>query len=131
MVALTAAQADRIADAALGAGVEHRFAPRCAVVLDTGGHALVVKRDEWPSIGRVEIATGTAHGCLAIEFGARELARRADTMPKFFTALANVFPKGIVPVPGGVLDRERIVAADQDGSFHRVPPWHTSGAVER
>ena len=107
MAALTLTQADRIADAALGAGVEHGFAPLCVVVLDTGGHALMAKRDERSSIGRVEIATGKAHGCLAIGFGARELARRADAVPKFFTALANVVPKGIVPVPGGVLVRDR------------------------
>ena len=107
MAALTLAKADRIADAALAAGDEHGFAPLCVVVLDTGGHALVVKRDERSSIGRVEIATGKAHGCLAMGFGGRELARRADAVPKFFTALANVIPKGIVPVPGGVLVRDR------------------------
>ena len=56
MAALTLAQADRIADAALGAGGDHGFAPLCVVVLDTGGHPLVVKRDERSSIGRVEIA---------------------------------------------------------------------------
>jgi len=28
-------------------------------------------------------------------------------------------------------DHEPIVAVVQDGSFHWVPPWHTSGAVER
>ncbi len=75
-------------------------------MLDAGGHALVVKRDERSSIGRVEIATGKAHGCLAMGFGGRELARRADAVPTFFTALAAVLPKGIVPVPGGVLVRD-------------------------
>ncbi len=58
----------------------------------------MVKRDERSSISRVEIATGKAHRCLAIGFGGRQLARRADAVPKFFTALATVIPKGIVPV---------------------------------
>ena len=103
---LTLAAADRIADVALAAGSEHGFAPLCVVVLDAGGHALVVKRDERSSIGRVGIAIGKAHGCMAMGLGGRELARRADAVPKFFTALASVLPHGIVPVPGGVLVRD-------------------------
>ena len=106
MGALTLAQADRIADAALGEGGNRGFAPLCVAVLDAGGHALVVKRDERSSIGRVEIAVGKAHGCLAIGFGGRELARRADAVPQFFVALSSVLPKGVVPVPGGVLVRD-------------------------
>ena len=104
--ALTLAAADRVADEALATGRAHGFAPLCVVVLDAGGHALVVKRDERTSIGRVEIATGKAYGCLAMGFGGRELARRSDAVPKFFTALSDVLPKGIVPVPGGVLLRD-------------------------
>ncbi|MET0911561.1 MAG: heme-binding protein [Ilumatobacteraceae bacterium] len=106
MGALTLAQADRIADAALGEGGNRGFAPLCVAVLDAGGHALVVKRDERSSIGRVEIAVGKAHGCLAMGFGGRELARRADSVPQFFVALSSVLSKGIVPVPGGVLVRD-------------------------
>lgn len=107
MSGLTLAQADQLVEAALAAGREHGFAPLCVVVLDAGGHALVVKRDERASIGRVEIATGKAHGCLAMGFGGRALAQRAAAVPQFFTALATVLPKGIVPVAGGVLIRNR------------------------
>ncbi len=39
-------------------------------------------------------------------FGGRELARRAQAMPQFFTALSTIFPDGMVPVPGGVLIRD-------------------------
>ena len=38
--------ADRIADAALAAAADHGFSPMTVVVLDPGGHLLVVKRDE-------------------------------------------------------------------------------------
>lgn len=107
MTAITLATADVIADAALTTGAERGFTPLCVVVLDAGGHALVIKRDERSAIGRVEIATGKAHGCLAMGLGGRELARRADAVPRFFTALASVLPHGIVPVPGGVLVRDR------------------------
>ena len=103
---LTLAQASAIVDAALAEGRERGFAPLCAVVLDSGGHALALKRDERASIGRPEIATAKAAGCLGMGFGGRELAKRAQAVPDFFAALGAVFPKGIVPVAGGVLIRD-------------------------
>ncbi|OYX16510.1 MAG: GlcG protein, partial [Sphingomonadales bacterium 32-67-7] len=81
------------------------FHPLCAVVLDPGGHPLVVLRDHQASISRPEIATAKAAGCLGMGFGGRELARRAQAAPGFFSGLATVFPKGILPVAGGVLIR--------------------------
>ena len=103
---LSLALADQIVDAALAAAAEHGFPPMTVVVLDTGGHSLVVKRDERSGIGRVEIAMGKAHGCLAMGFGGRELARRADSVPKFFTSIGQLLPHGIVPVAGGALIRD-------------------------
>lgn len=103
---LSLAVADRIVDAALAASADHGFPPMTVVVLDSGGHLLVVKRDERSGIGRVEIAMGKAHGCLAMGFGGRELARRADAVPKFFTSIGQVLPHGIVPVAGGALIRD-------------------------
>ncbi len=38
-------------------------------------------------------------------FGGRELKKRAEAMPGFFTGLQAAFPKGMLPVPGGVLVR--------------------------
>jgi uncharacterized protein GlcG (DUF336 family) len=111
---LTLDQASTIVDATLSEGKARGFAPLCAVVLDTGGHALALKRDERASISRPEIATAKAAGCLGMGFGGRELAKRAATVPGFFTAIGQVFPKGIVPVAGGVLIRNadgRLVGA--------------------
>jgi uncharacterized protein GlcG (DUF336 family) len=62
-------------------------------------------RDHNASISRPEIAIAKAAGCLGMGFGGRELARRAQAMPGFFAGLAAVFPKGILPVTGGVLIR--------------------------
>jgi uncharacterized protein GlcG (DUF336 family) len=75
-------------------------------VLDRGGHALALLRDEQASIGRAEIATAKAAGCLAMGFGGRELAKRAQAVPHFFASLPEILPKGIVPVAGGVLIRD-------------------------
>ena len=105
MSGLTLDQALTIARATLAEGARRGCAPLCAAVLDPGGHPLAVLRYERASIGRPEIATGKAAGCLAMGFGGRELAKRAQAAPGLFTALAGLLPGGIVPVAGGVLIR--------------------------
>jgi uncharacterized protein GlcG (DUF336 family) len=102
---LTLNQANAILKAAMAAGQTHGFAPLCVVVLDAGGHALALQRDERASISRPQIAMAKAAGCIGMGFGGRELAKRAQAVPSFFTALTAIFPNGIVPVPGGVLIR--------------------------
>lgn len=103
---LTLKHAAAITDAALEHGRNAGFAPLCIVVLDVGGHALALKRDERASISRPQIATAKAAGCLGMGFGGRELAKRAAAAPGFYAALASVFAQGIVPVAGGVLIRD-------------------------
>lgn len=103
---LTLDQALTIARETIAEGTARGFAPLCVAVLDTGGHPVALLRGDGASISRPEIATAKAAGCLGMGFGGRELARRAEAMPQFFAALAAVFPKGIVPVAGGVLIRD-------------------------
>ena len=105
-ISLTLEQALAMAQAALAEGRRLDLAPLCVAVLDSGGHALTVLRDERASISRPEIATAKAAGCLGMGFGGREIAKRAASVPAFFAALNGIFPKGILPVPGGVLVRD-------------------------
>jgi uncharacterized protein GlcG (DUF336 family) len=103
---LTFDQALAIAKATLEEGRRRDFAPLCAVVLDAGAHPVVVLREDGASISRPEIATAKAAGCLGMGLGGREIAKRAAHVPHFFAALTTVLPKGILPVPGGVLIRD-------------------------
>ena len=96
-------QADLIADKALQKGRELKFAPLTVVVLDAGGQIKVLKREDNASLLRPEIALGKAWGVLGMGFGGRELARRAELMPMFFTALNAMSGGRMVPVAGGVL----------------------------
>jgi uncharacterized protein GlcG (DUF336 family) len=105
-MSLTLDQALAMAQATLAEGKRLGFAPLCVAVLDTGGHALALLRDETASISRPEIATAKAAGCLGMGFGGREIAKRAAAVPNFIAALNGIFPKGILPVPGGVLIRD-------------------------
>lgn len=103
---LTLESALLIAQTTLREGKARGFASLCVVVLDGAASPMVVLRDERASLNRPEIATGKAAGCIGMGFGGRELARRAQAMPHFFAAINGVFPRGIIPVPGGVLIRD-------------------------
>jgi uncharacterized protein GlcG (DUF336 family) len=105
-MSLTLDQALTIAQAVLREGADRGFAPLCAAVLDAGGHPVALLRGDGASIGRPEIATAKAAGCLAMGLGGRALAQRAERIPHFFAPLATILPNGIVPVPGGVLIRD-------------------------
>jgi uncharacterized protein GlcG (DUF336 family) len=98
-------QALTIATSAIREGTKRGFQPLCIAVLDPGAHVLALLRHEKASIGRPDIAIAKAAGCLSMGFGGRELARRAQEIPQFFTVLAAIFPKGIIALPGGVLIR--------------------------
>lgn len=102
---LTLDQALGIAQVTLAEAAAEGFLPLAVAVLDVAGQPLAILRDERSSLNRADIAIGKAAGCLAMGFGGRELAKRAAAMPAFMTAVATIFPKGIVPVPGGVLIR--------------------------
>jgi uncharacterized protein GlcG (DUF336 family) len=99
--------ASQIIDVALAKGRELALGPLCVVVLDAGGHLIAAKREDEASLLRPDIATGKAYGCLAMGFGGRELARRAERSAPFFTALSGLTGGKVVPVPGGVLIRNR------------------------
>jgi uncharacterized protein GlcG (DUF336 family) len=103
---LTLQQALDIAQSTLAGGEKNGFLPLAVAVLDTAGQPLAILRDERTSLHRADIAIGKAAGCLAMGFGGRELAKRAAAMPQFISAVGSIFPKGLVPVPGGVLIRD-------------------------
>ena len=106
MTTIQLAQADAIADAVLAHGRSLKFQPLTVAILDAGGHLVVLKRDDHSSLLRPEIATGKAWGALGLGFGGRELARRAERVPAFFTALNAMSSGRMVPVAGGALIRD-------------------------
>ena len=103
---LTLQQALTITQTTLAEGARNGFLPLAVAVLDTAGQPLAILRDERTSLNRADIAIGKAAGCLAMGFGGRELAKRAAAMPQFISAVGSIFPKGLIPVPGGVLIRD-------------------------
>ena len=98
--------AEVIADATLEHGRENGAAALAVVVLDAGGHPVVVKRDDGAGILRVEIAFAKAYGALGMGMSSRDIAERAERQPAFFTSLAAITGGRLAPAAGGVLVRD-------------------------
>ena len=114
MTKLTLAAASIIVDMALAEGRARGFQPLTVAALDAGGHLVALKREDGSSLLRPRIAAAKAWGVLGMGFGGRELERRAQRVPTFFSALSALADGGMVPVPGGVLIRD--VAGEIIGS---------------
>lgn len=109
MARLTLAQASMILEAALAEARRLGLAPMTVVVLDAGGHAVALKREDGSGILRVEIAGGKAWGALGMGAGSRMLADRVGSGAlgaAFVGAAAAASGGRLVPVPGGVLIRD-------------------------
>lgn len=103
---VTLEQAATIVDTALAKGRELKMQPLTIVVLDAGGHAVAMKRENDSSILRPQIAHGKAYGALAMGQPSRVLFKRAKDNPAFFNALSDLCNGAMVPNPGGVLIRD-------------------------
>ena len=92
--------------AARAHGREQGLKPLTVVVLDSGGHLVAAERENGASIKRYEIATGKAHGALALGMGSRAIMARAEQQAYFVAAVTHAVGGSLVPVPGGVLVRD-------------------------
>jgi len=103
---LTLEEARKIIVAALNKGTELGLKPLSVVVLDAGGHGVAMERQDGASFLRPEVATGKAHGALALGIGSRAINARAEQQPYFVGAINGLTGGNFVPVPGGVLIRD-------------------------
>ena len=102
--------AKSITAGARSAARERGLKPLTVVVLDAGGHVVSVEREDGASNNRFEIAHGKAYGALALGMGSRALMARAEQQAYFIASAGAVIGGRLVPVPGGVL------AKDKDGA---------------
>ena len=98
-------QASQIVEAALVHANTNNLPPMTIAVLDARGCVIALKTQDGSSLLRPEIASGKAWSALAMGFGTRNLAGRADKLPSFFGALSDLARGRVLPVPGGVLIR--------------------------
>jgi uncharacterized protein GlcG (DUF336 family) len=79
------------------------YRPRCSTPAGIWSH----QREDKSGILRFDIAFRKAWGALGMGLGSRTLSGRAPKQPALFTALAAVSDGRLVPVPAGVLIRDK------------------------
>jgi len=105
MKTITLSQAQAIVTGALAHAREQKFKPLGIAVLDVRGALTAYAAEDGSTLGRAMVAMGKAGGAIAMGAGSRALAKRGREAPQFVNAVGQVFPLGLVPVPGGVLVR--------------------------
>lgn len=88
-------------------GREMELKPLAVVVLDAGGHVKAFEREDGASPGRFGVAQGKAYGSVMLGITCTALKQRADVDPTFISAVNGVFGGQLVPVPGGVLVKDK------------------------
>src|SRR6056297_2840362 len=88
MAELSLNRARTIIRKALAKGREEGFKPLSVVILDTGGH-------------------GKAYGAIMLGMAGRAQMARAEQQAYFMAAVNGVYGGQVVPVPGGVLVRDK------------------------
>lgn len=92
---------------AITAGREADMKPLSVVVLDAGGHVQAFEREDGAAPGRFDIARGKAFGAVMLGMAGTAQMARAEQQHYFMTAVNGLFGGSVVPVPGGVLVRDK------------------------
>lgn len=92
---------------ALEKGKEMELKPLSVVVLDAGGHVLAFEREDGAAPGRFAIAQGKAFGAIMLGMGGQAQMARAEQQAYFMQAINGLYGGKVVPVPGGVLVRDK------------------------
>jgi uncharacterized protein GlcG (DUF336 family) len=95
-------------------GREMELKPLSVVVLDAGGHVQAFEREDGAAPGRFAVAHGKAYGAVMLGMAGTAQMARAEQQAYFMGAVNGLFGGQVVPVPGGVLVRDRkgaVVAA--------------------
>jgi uncharacterized protein GlcG (DUF336 family) len=125
---ITLRKAQTILKAALARGREMEMKPLTVVVLDAGGHVIAAAREDGASAGRFDLAHGKAYGSVMLGIAGNAQRDRAESQAYFVQAMNGLFGGRFVPVPGGVLVRDRkgalagAVGVTGDTSENAPPP---------
>jgi uncharacterized protein GlcG (DUF336 family) len=107
MTELTLAAAQTLVAAALDHAGKAGLKPLAVAVLDGRGALKCFAAQDGTSLKRGEVAHGKAHGALALGMGSRSIHKRAREQDYFIAAVSHVVGGALVPVPGGVLIRDK------------------------
>ncbi len=106
-MSLTLSDAKKIVDAVLKAQANHKFKPMAVVVLNAAGSVKASEAQDGTSNLRPKIAHGKAFGAISMGLGSRALFERAKQEPFFIQSMNSLCDGALVPVPGGVLIKDK------------------------
>ncbi|MFT6674600.1 MAG: hypothetical protein ACJAVM_000783 [Sulfitobacter sp.] len=92
---------------ALEKGRALELKPLSVVVLDAGGHVQAFEREDGAAVGRFAIAHGKAYGAVMLGMAGTAQMKRAEDQAFFMAAVNGVYGGNVIPVPGGVLLRDK------------------------
>jgi uncharacterized protein GlcG (DUF336 family) len=104
---LLLSSAQTIISAALAHAKSASFKPLGIVVLDARATVKAASIADGSSLARFDIARAKAKGALAFNMGTRGLEKLAKDRPHFFEGAVSAIEGGIIPVPGGVLVKDK------------------------
>ena len=107
MAEISANKARTIIRKTLTKGAELNLKPLSVIVLDAGGHVKAFERADGASPGRFGIAQGKAYGAVMLGMGGAAQMARAEQQAYFMASVNGVFGGQVVPVPGGILVRDK------------------------
>ena len=81
--------------------------PMSVVILDAGGHVQAFEREDGAAPGRFAIAQGKAYGSIMLGMAGTAQMARAEAQAYFIAAAGGAFGGQMIPVPGGVLVRDK------------------------
>ena len=88
-------------------GREMELKPLSVIVLDAGGHVLAFEREDGAAPGRFAIAHGKAYGAVMLGMAGTAQMARAEQQAYFMAAVNGVYGGQVIPVPGGILVRDK------------------------
>ena len=104
---LTLSTANTIITATLAHAKSANFKPLGIVILDARGAVKAASIADGSSLARFDIARAKAKGALAFNMGTRGLEKLAKDRPHFFAGAVSAIEGGLIPVPGGVLIKDK------------------------
>lgn len=106
-MAINLTRARKIIRGAFAKSQELELKPLSVVVLDAGGHVKAFEREDGASPGRFAIAHGKAYGSIMLGIAGTAQMARAESQAYFMDAANGAFGGQVVPVPGGILVRDK------------------------
>ncbi|NQY60331.1 heme-binding protein [Cognatishimia sp.] len=107
MAEISLRKARTIIRKSLEKGREMELKPLSVVVLDAGGHVIAFEKEDGAAPGRFSIAHGKAYGAVMLGMAGSAQMARAEQQAYFMAAVNGVYGGQVVPVPGGILVRDK------------------------